>query len=174
MENNLQHLHVSMITFNFPFLQCLKNILYVLEYREECKLSIPNVSFHARVQSSIPDIDPWATVMFKLVLTNNGKGYDRNSGIFTAPVNGTYFFTSTILTKTPSVVEMALIVNTDVKMLMYASARNETYNNAANSVLLNLNQHDKVKIVKHGIYGARPFYIHSTWSTFTGILISTN
>lgn len=145
----------------------------VLDLKAEWrKWLVPNVSFHARISQSIPNIDPWATAIFKHVINNNGGGYDKDSGIFTAPVKGTYFFASTILTKTPSVLEMCLKVNGNIRMLLYASAKNETYNNAANSVVLNLNQNDQVMIVKHGVWGSRPFYIHASWSTFTGMLIN--
>ena len=131
-----------------------------------------NVSFSARLGASIADINPDATVTFDQVITNNGGNYSPVTGIFTAPVDGTYYFTSSILTKSPSTVEMVLRVNGISKMLMYAGAKNVGYNNAVNSVIVQLRAEDEVKIAKSGIYGSRPFYIHGGWSTFSGFLIS--
>ncbi|KAM9315722.1 EMILIN-1 [Gastrophryne carolinensis] len=55
---------------------------------------IPEISFSAAL--TVPVNEP-GTVQFDKVLVNDGNGYDAITGIFTAPVEGRYFF-SAILT----------------------------------------------------------------------------
>ncbi|XP_076074685.1 heavy metal-binding protein HIP-like [Mytilus galloprovincialis] len=130
-----------------------------------------DISFSAKLGTSIADISPWNTVVFDKAITNNGNGYNTATGIFTVPITGTYYFSSTILTKMKSTVEMSLRVNEKDSMLMYACATTLTYNSATNSIIVKLNKDDKVKIIKYGPWGSRPFYIHRIWSTFTGFLL---
>lgn len=66
---------------------------------------------------------------------------------------------------------MSLRVNEKDEMMIYACATNLPNNSGTNSVIVKLNKDDKVKIIKYGPYGARPFYIHHVWSTFTGFLL---
>lgn len=130
-----------------------------------------DISFSAKLGTAIADISPWNTVVFDKAITNNGNCYNTATGIFTAPIAGTYYFSSTILTKMKSTVEMALRVNEKDEMWMYACATTLTYNSATNSIIVKLHKDDKVKIIKYGPWGARPFYLHPTWSTFTGFLL---
>ncbi|KAL4222617.1 hypothetical protein ACF0H5_018658 [Mactra antiquata] len=55
-------------------------------------LLTPNVLFKARY---VKDVSPSKgdTIVFTDIMMNNGDGYDSNTGVFTAPVNGTYLFT---------------------------------------------------------------------------------
>ncbi|KAL4222615.1 hypothetical protein ACF0H5_018656 [Mactra antiquata] len=55
-------------------------------------LLTPNVLFKARY---VKDVSPSTgeTIIFTDIMINNGDGYDSNTGVFTAPVNGTYLFT---------------------------------------------------------------------------------
>lgn len=131
-----------------------------------------NIAFSARVSQSYGDINPEETIKFSDVLTNNGNAYNALTGIFTAPVTGTYMFFSSILTKNPSALEVGLQVNSQYKMMMYPDSRTGLdYNSGANSVILGLVEGDQVKMSKWGAFGARPFYIHHIWSTFSGSLI---
>ncbi|XP_052087455.1 heavy metal-binding protein HIP-like [Mytilus californianus] len=129
------------------------------------------ISFSARLGTSIKDIDPWNTVIFDQVISNDGNSYNAATGIFTAPIAGTYYFTSTIFTSTGSILEMSLKVNEQTQMWMYTYAATITGNTATNSIIVKLNKDDTVRLVKHGVWGARPFYIHRVWSTFTGFLL---
>ncbi|CAC5402356.1 C1QL [Mytilus coruscus] len=130
-----------------------------------------HISFSAKLGTSIEDINPWNTVVFNKAITNNGNCYNTATGIFTAPIAGTYYFSSTILTKRKSTLEMSLRVNEKDAMLIYACATTLIYNSATNNIIVKLNKDDKVKMIKYGPWGERPFYIHHSWSTFTGFLL---
>ncbi|KAK7092356.1 complement C1q tumor necrosis factor-related protein 3-like [Littorina saxatilis] len=51
-----------------------------------------NVAFHARHSSDPFSVASQGTIVYDNVVTNIGDGYDIKSGIFTAPVSGTYVF----------------------------------------------------------------------------------
>ncbi|CAG2250415.1 C1QL [Mytilus edulis] len=108
------------------------------------------ISFSAKLGTSIADISPWHTVVFDKAITNNGNCYNIVTGIFTAPIAGTYYFSSTIFTKRKSTVEMSLRVNEKDEMMIYACATNLPNNSGTNSVIVKLNKDDKVKIIKYG------------------------
>ncbi|XP_052236168.1 C1q-related factor-like [Dreissena polymorpha] len=49
--------------------------------------------------------------MFEDVLYNHGSGYDRSSGVFIAPVGGTYLFTARLLSQAAGSVFFEINVN---------------------------------------------------------------
>lgn len=51
--------------------------------------------------------------VFDGVKTNVGLSYNKNSGMFTAPVNGVYVFTWTVSTGMHSYVYSQLVINSD-------------------------------------------------------------
>lgn len=139
---------------------------YFSEYKEH-----NGISFSARLGTSIKDIDPWNTVIFDKVISNDGNSYNAATGIFTAPIAGTYYFTATIYTTRGSTLELALKVNEQNPMFMYTCASALTGNTATNSIIVKLKKDDEVKLIKYGEWGTRPFYIHHSWSNLSGFLL---
>ena len=131
----------------------------------------PTVAFSARVEPTYQDIAPWATIRFSSVETNIGDGYNSNTGEFTAPRTGVYVFFSHILSKPNKNIETALQVNGDNKLWLYSGGPSSAYGSSSNMLVIRLKQGDKVKMVKHGPWGTKPFYIHHVWSTFSGFLL---
>ncbi|XP_063408834.1 heavy metal-binding protein HIP-like [Mytilus trossulus] len=129
------------------------------------------ISFSARLGTSIKDIKPWHTVIFDKVISNDGNSYNADTGVFTAPIAGTYYFTSTIFTRRGSTLELALKVNEQTAMFMYTCASSIIGNTATNSIIVKLKKENKVKLVKHDIWGVHPFFIHHDGSTFSGFLL---
>lgn len=105
------------------------------------------------------------------MISNNGNSYNATTGIFTAPIGGSYYFSSTIMTFKGSTPEIALKVNEYGKMWIFPCASTQIGNAATNTIIIKLNKDDKVRMVKHGTWLVRPFYIHVNWSTFTGFLL---
>ncbi|XP_052777347.1 heavy metal-binding protein HIP-like [Mya arenaria] len=130
-----------------------------------------SVAFFARLDKSYENIGAWVTIVFKTVVTNEGGAYDGTTGVFTAPVNGTYVFNSNIMAKAGKSIETSLKVNDINKLYLYSGGTASFYGPGSNMAVLNLNSGDKVKMVKHGPWGLEPFYIHATWSTFSGFLL---
>lgn len=63
------------------------------------------VAFCATLENSIPgpsngESSNPSVIKFDTIMTNVGKGYNSRTGIFTAPISGTYFFTFSGLTYT--------------------------------------------------------------------------
>ena len=50
------------------------------------------VSFSVNVKAKQLQLGANQTVKYDEVLTNDGKGYDDRTGVFTCPVAGTYMF----------------------------------------------------------------------------------
>ncbi|XP_060591451.1 uncharacterized protein LOC132746352 isoform X3 [Ruditapes philippinarum] len=62
------------------------------------KSLIPIVRFNARL-SSTKSVNTGNKVVFDTVITNQGVGYDKSTGIFTAPYTGLYFFSAHVCNK---------------------------------------------------------------------------
>lgn len=135
------------------------------------RLSVPErrsiVAFSAFARSQ-PNVQPWATIKFVNVRSNEGNAFNPSTSVFTAPFPGSYVFMCSILTKSGSALEVFLVVNGTYKMLVYPDARRATWNHAMNAVILNLKKGDHVWMEKNGHYGQRPFYVHWGFSTFSG------
>ncbi|KAK7094621.1 cerebellin-1-like [Littorina saxatilis] len=103
-----------------------------------------------------------ATLRFDDVLLNAGDGYNPHTGIFTAPVAGTYSFFLNLMTT--SWVTVAMMKNGNVFDHVYGNAGNDQ---GATQVLLRLAENDKVW-VRHDLGNK----IRGGWYTvFTGYLL---
>ncbi|KAL8620287.1 hypothetical protein ACOMHN_042022 [Nucella lapillus] len=78
-------------------------------------LTYQRVSFHAHGLRNIHPHNESALIVDSVVI-NQGQGYNGDTGIFTAPLNGTYFFTGTMgsLTNTHNPGQFSLIVDGQV------------------------------------------------------------
>uniref|UniRef100_A0A8W8LVC3 C1q domain-containing protein n=1 Tax=Magallana gigas TaxID=29159 RepID=A0A8W8LVC3_MAGGI len=56
------------------------------------------LGFQASMKNNLENMKTRETVIFNQVSLNEGKAYDTNSGKFTAPIDGVYFFSWGILT----------------------------------------------------------------------------
>ncbi|XP_041921169.1 complement C1q tumor necrosis factor-related protein 4-like [Alosa sapidissima] len=139
------------------------------------------VAFTAALQPSSPDdsgfgrIGPFGTEItleYGKVLTNVGRAYDSNIGVFTAPVKGVYFFTFTTYSWVKEEdIGVKLMKNNEEVLLVWEwqdKGDNEDY--ASNSVLLKLEVGDKVymRLPKgYQVAASKNSNIH----TFSGFLL---
>ncbi|XP_052236198.1 uncharacterized protein LOC127847985 [Dreissena polymorpha] len=70
----------------------------------------PNILFKARRVKNVTPTDG-QVIVFEDVLYNHGSGYDSSSGVFTAPVGGTYLFTARLLSTEAGPVFFEINVN---------------------------------------------------------------
>ena len=111
-----------------------------------------------------------ALIEFDGVHTNRGNHYD-NATTFTCPVNGTYFFTVSVMSYTSDNVAVALEID-NVRLATAWGDNVGSYLPAAtNSALIRCNEGQKV-YVKCTITG----YVYSVtsekYSTFSGFLVA--
>ena len=93
-------------------------------------------------------------------------------GEFTAPKTGLYVFFGHVLSKEgEQSIEIVLAVNGEHKLWFYAGGTRSSHGSGSNLLVIHLQKGDKVKMVKHGPWGTKPFYIHHVWSTFSGFLL---
>jgi len=135
------------------------------------RLNDSEVAFSARTSAAISNMEPWQTVIFGTVLTNKGNSYFKENGTFVAPRQGMYVLFVHIMGSQKNN-EFSLHRNGEGILYLYTPGTN-SYGTDANSVVLELNQGDEIKVVKHGPWGESPFYIHHTWSTFSGYMLYT-
>ena len=63
------------------------------------------------MSSNLQNLGKHAVVVFGKVTLNSGSAYDGNTGIFTAPTDGIYSFTWTILTTPGSLFHTEIVIN---------------------------------------------------------------
>ncbi|XP_056015791.1 heavy metal-binding protein HIP-like [Ostrea edulis] len=101
--------------------------------RKSCKGKYPElfpfetlqriVAFHARMSSHQQNIGSQAVVVFGKVTLNSGSAYNGNTGIFTAPTDGIYSFTWTILTTPGSKFITEIVINGNIVGYDYANGK---------------------------------------------------
>ena len=127
------------------------------------------VSFSARAYEN-KALQPWDILLFPDVEHNHGGAFNKTSGQFVAPVSGTYVFFCNILTNKETFLEMGLMVKDNIKLLIFATGESN-YGNGSNMLIIHLDKGDEVKVVKYGPWGSKPFYVHNTFTTFSGFLL---
>lgn len=110
-------------------------------------------------------------IQFDNVLTNVGQGFDKYTGVFTVPVNGTYSFQTTILTDKDSEVWAYIAVNGIFKAYLNARGTDNRHGSGSQSLVITLLEGDQVTIRNRRdggmIYGL-------SYTTFGGYLVFLN
>ncbi|XP_055999604.1 C1q-related factor-like [Ostrea edulis] len=127
----------------------------------------PRVSFSVYVKSKHLTLGKGQTAIYDGILTNDGKGYDDRSGIFTCPATGTYMFVVDCLSIKPTWIQ--IILNKNVVGSAYISTKEITsYQQFSRTVILKAGKGDHVKVVNVEKGG----FIHQGhYSGFSGTLL---
>ena len=129
-----------------------------------------NVAFSAGIPSYD---DNWtgSTLVFPDVIYSEGKGYDSNTGVFTAPTEGTYLFYISIQSGYQKYIYLDIVLNGSSKvrsMTFYNSGSTiSIYQTGTNLVILHLTVGDRVWVSRGsgtGYYSNSPHVC-----TFSGI-----
>ena len=130
------------------------------------------VSFSAYVSPSI-HIPLGHVIKFQKIRNNLGNAYHPHSGIFQAPIDGTYFFHCTLLQKQYG--ESTLYVNGSKAVMRILAGNGGTdWDLSGNSVIVHLQKGDKVHLQFTFRISKKPLYVHHFWSSFTGFLIKAD
>ena len=104
---------------------------------------------------------------FDGVDTNVGNGYDRHSGLFTAPVSGTYLFTWVMTVQAGYTAITVLNVNGNGRSAAKAcSPSHSAVKTGTNTLVISLQKGDKVWLAARS-----EWHLHTTYFTFPGLLL---
>ncbi|XP_030629785.1 complement component 1, q subcomponent-like 4 like [Chanos chanos] len=131
-----------------------------------------DIAFSASLQSSgLGNIGPYNSeigLVYKKVLTNIGKAYNSETGIFTAPLKGVYYFRFYAHAKPGTKMAVSLYRN-DSKVSSIFSWKPVTNGNASNGVVLILNSGDQVCTRLWG--NAWVYDDDNNYTSFSGFLL---
>ncbi|KAL3882720.1 hypothetical protein ACJMK2_029032 [Sinanodonta woodiana] len=104
--------------------------------RERREIASKHIAFSATIANGGPaHINAHETVRFDTVLHNEGNGYSVQTGRFTCPLSGTYFFSLTLMISPGYYTAVQLIVNGQVKVNSYAHGYNSFYDQGSISIV---------------------------------------
>ena len=147
-------------------------IIYINEHNVRYILSDKVIGFSAYRSTPLHDYHS-KTVIYDMTLTNKGSGYNIATGIFTAPVTGTYFFVwNSVTLRYMNGYHCELYLNRNgawVNLMAYAdmSGRTQGKDSSSNSALLTLSTGDTVLIETSTCY----FLNSYPYTSFSGFKI---
>ncbi|XP_071137314.1 cerebellin-3-like [Mytilus edulis] len=113
------------------------------------------VGFLVSNSKDLQNIGNGAIVVYDTVTNNLGGGYDKSTGVFTAPVEGLFYFTWTVLVHYGKTFYTQLNLNDTIVARNHAGASGMSTNMpSSQSVVLQMKKNDKVsiKIRNAGVY----------------------
>ncbi|XP_062586360.1 uncharacterized protein LOC134247974 isoform X2 [Saccostrea cucullata] len=151
----------------------------------ECLNQKPHVAFYAYYSGNFKALPTGTTLIFDSVETNLGRGYNRGTGVFTAPTSGVYAFTWTLHAAGLHVAgssgrnygEMnASIKQNGVTKGAIVADTEKKYDQAASTgfVVLSLSAGDEIKIVSDKFHGQGSMYSNDKTgrTSFSGFQIT--
>ncbi|XP_061186501.1 collagen alpha-2(VIII) chain-like [Saccostrea echinata] len=120
-------------------------------------------SFHANLQNNLYNVEVNTTIKYQNVLLNEGNGYNPTTGIFTAPEDGVYSFSWSILTKKGGTVYVMAMVENETKIRTCIKNLQDDYISVSGHLLHELKKGNQVWIQTY-LYTAT--YIHANGYTY--------
>ncbi|XP_045211430.2 collagen alpha-2(VIII) chain-like [Mercenaria mercenaria] len=132
-----------------------------------------NVAFTAGLSRSILHAPAYHNIIFDRVETNIGNGYDSLTGVFTAPVSGTYVFYTSILVYNGREVFCRIVVNGVNMANTYGRGTDNRLDQGSQAVIVQLQKGHQVavqnKVDDDAIFGNQDIY-----TTFSGFLLHSS
>jgi hypothetical protein len=130
---------------------------------------IPKIAFNARTKYSRTIYVVAQTIVFPDVLLNEGGGYDKITGIFTAPLAGLYHFSVHICHATAKFMVVAIVhMDTDVAMTTGYENDNSSCSSAMALVKMEIGDRVYVKVA----YPSTMYADKYRWPSFSGVLLN--
>ena len=130
-------------------------------------LKTPVVAFTAML-SKDTTIGPFATLKYDHVVTNWGGAYRPTTGIFTAPYDGLYSISCTLMSHPSNHVHLEMMKNSQRISIVFSNSK--TYPQASQTLHLILNKGDRIWMQNHNEQNAI-VYDWRVYNVFSGILI---
>ncbi|XP_078392306.1 complement C1q tumor necrosis factor-related protein 3-like [Cetorhinus maximus] len=121
-----------------------KRIIALEEQVASLKKYVPSVIFHAKVSDGK---NPGAKqrLIYDSIIVNKGSAYNPLTGVFTAPVAGTYHFTYSLLGGTHAENTVVhLMRNEETQSYLHSKLKSEQAQTASMPAILSLNKGDQV------------------------------
>ena len=128
-------------------------IFYHLKYEIYCcRLHVPfisfsgnhsvnsNIAFFAVLRGSAYSINAGQTIIFDDAITNNGQAYESHIGVFTAPKDGVYQFTATLLTSGNTEIWCNIMQNGNAVARINERSAGTRHGSGSQAVILNLKE----------------------------------
>lgn len=123
------------------------------------------IAFFVGLSENFGPVKTSTDLKFDKIITNDGNGYDIESGRFTAPVNGTYHFTVVVAAQGRQ--KAAVTLKADGKMIFTVWAESiPTWSTASNTAILRLYQGQQVWQVLLKPASALHGFMYSSFSGF--------
>ncbi|XP_056014407.1 complement C1q subcomponent subunit C-like [Ostrea edulis] len=110
-----------------------------------------------------------AVVKYDRVLTNWGGAYQPTTGVFTAPYNGLYSISCSLMSHPSNSVHVNIVKNGKKMSVVYSNAK--THPHASQTLQLRLNKGDQIWIQNMNGVNAK-FHDHGSYNVFSGFLIN--
>ena len=122
------------------------------------------------MSSNLQNLGSYAAVVFGTVTLNAGSAYNGKTGIFTAPTDGIYSFTWTILTQPGYRFETEIVHNGNIVGYNYVNGKSNSaqFESSSTTAMIRMKRKDKVWIRTHRNFGQ---YAYQDWSSFSGFLM---
>lgn len=108
------------------------------------------------------------TLIFPAIIRNNGNGYNPGTGVFTAPLAGTYVFYVSVQSYYNQDIHVDIVLNGVTQVRTMAQGSSGPYDASSNLVVLILQKEDRVW-VKHR--AGNGYYNDGPMTTFSGFHI---
>ncbi len=133
--------------------------------------NVPTTSSYFYADRNAGDVGATNTIIFESVISNEGNDYSNTTGIYTAPVNGLYWFSNTFLSTTANDTDVEIRIDNVSGSSAFGKHRVNTDANHASSswsgvTYLNAGQNVRCVVTNNTVHGGG-----SRWTVFTGYLI---
>ncbi|KAL4226398.1 hypothetical protein ACF0H5_014381 [Mactra antiquata] len=134
-----------------------------------CPSSFGPIAFSATLTSNLATLGRGQAIVYKQVDVNAGNAYDVRHGIFTAPIDGVYEFTTAVLNR-PGISTGLEIVKNGISCTKVKSGDDSYYTMGTNAVALDLQAGDEVW-VRHVNESDSQTINGEGYTTFSGYFI---
>ncbi|XP_061178369.1 heavy metal-binding protein HIP-like [Saccostrea echinata] len=123
--------------------------------------------------SDLQNLGNNAVVVFGKVTENSGSAYNGKTGKFTAPKDGIYSFSWSILTRPGKIFVTYIVLNETSNVVGYnfvdGRSGGQIYSTGSTTTVIKMEKNDKVWIRTNGKEGE---FAYGNWSSFSGFKLS--
>lgn len=126
------------------------------------------IAFFAVLSGGGQSIGSGQTIIFDDAVTNIGQAYDFYTGVFTAPKDGVYQFTATLLTSNDKEIWCHIMLNGNTVANINERGTGNRHGSGSQAVILQLKEGDRIYVKNSGAASA---LWGEGYSSFTGFLM---